>query len=142
MSLRYSPPKRTVGPRAKENERMRRKVWPAVLKRANYHCENCQAEGVQLVGHHVAGRPGSGLCLGPWANCEELLVALCVGCHRLIHMDKLLTDKLRGEAAWRLYDRALSEAYVIGWRAFDPGVDPADEIRRFVRLLEDQGIEP
>ena len=142
MTLRYSPPKRSQGPRAKENERMRRKVWPAVLKRAKYRCENCQAEGVQLVGHHVAGRPGSGLCLGPWANCEELLVALDADCHRKIHSDKLVADNLRFAAAQRLYKTALRQAWAVDWRALDPSVDPADEIRRFVRLLEDQGIEP
>ena len=137
LKLRYTPLKRTPGPRAKENQRMRAKVWPAVLRRDGFKCAVCGALGVQLVGHHVAGRPGSGLCLGEWANSEELLTALCEGCHREAHVGAgQLREKLMRQGGSRLFYRRPEPRPVIAQ------FSPQERIRELVRQLEALGLRP
>lgn len=137
MSLRYSPPKMALGPRAKANEQARRITWPQALRRAWYRCEGCGAKDVDLVGHHIAGRPGSGFCLGPWANCVELLAVLCSDCHREAHLgDGQRREQLLWLGATRLF-----------WRHPEPRPVVAqftapERIRELVRSLEASGIEP
>ena len=144
--MSWAPRKRSAGPRTVANEAARRRNWQAILRRANFRCEGCGAiDHLELA--HLCGRPGSGMCLGPWANSVELGVALCasdpmtgkIGCHPKIdrHIDNELRITLQTDAADRLWhrlpggDRVASDAEYI-----------AASIREAVRRLEAAGIEP
>ena len=90
--LRYSPPKRTLGPRAQANQKARRETWPAVLRRAGYRCEMCQSRE-QLFWAHCVGSPATGLRLGEIANSEALTCALCRDCHDALDRRRPRTDE-------------------------------------------------
>jgi hypothetical protein len=147
--MRYTPPKRTPGPRARANNAAHKRDWLAILQRQRFACAGCGARSVPLQDAHLAGRPGSGACLGAWANAPELRVALCcadpargtLGCHEKIDrdLDPELRDRLRWEAVQRLDDCIQPD---LGDSAGDPAADPLDAIRALVRLAEERHIPP
>lgn len=150
MRLTWTPKKFQTGPRTKANEAARRRNWQAILRRANFRCEGCGAiDHLELA--HLCGRPGSGMCLGPWANSVELGVALCasdpmtgkIGCHPKIdrHLDEQLRANLDYQGCRRLHERADS---IFPNKPRSPLYldDIPSEIRKFVRRLEAAGILP
>ncbi|MGH3263147.1 MAG: hypothetical protein ACRDNS_14250 [Trebonia sp.] len=150
--MRFTP-LRQVGRRTRENRAAHLRDWQAILARAGRRCEGCGVRDASLQDAHLAGRPGSGACLGPWANAPELRAALCcadprtglLGCHEKIdrNLDPELRDRLRWAAARRLLARLHGRAVAFR-RVNDDGTEaePLDVIRGLVRELEVEGMEP
>lgn len=127
----------TRGPRTVANEAARAACWPKVKRRAHYRCENCK-EALPLEWAHLLGRPGSGACLGRWANSVDLTMALCHLCHALhdqYRMSKPERRSLQLRAIKRLGER-LGDAVDLA----DP--DPVATIRTLVRRLETAEVWP
>jgi len=157
--MKYTPPKRTLGPRATRNAADRRIAFHKVLTDPlrGMKCEGCGAADVTLQWAHVAGRPGSGSCLGVWANSSELTTALCadnirartVGCHSRYdrHLDAGLRRRLLAAAAVRIQGRLRAEART-SKALVDVNVETIRAetalgiIRRTVAELERLGVEP
>lgn len=139
MKLRWRPkPNKT--PRALEYDRIRRIVWPAVLRRSGHRCEGCGASNVTLSLAHLFGRPSTGAGLGPWAHCEHLVAPLCEvldnggpGCHRQIDraLSPTLARRLRAVALQRLALATVGEK--------PPFQGTLDEARQLVAELESLG---
>ena len=144
--MKYTPRKRTLGRLAKANDAAHRRDWQAILARQNWTCAGCGARDVALQDAHLAGRPGSGATLGPWANAPELRVALCcadpakgtLGCHERLDrgLDPALQDRLRRAGAEALAARINAPECF----SLRPSVDPLDAIRYLVRLAEERHI--
>lgn len=60
----------------------------AVLERANWKCENCQTDAVELHVHHLAYLKKK----EPWEYPLDYLMALCRACHE---QRQEIEDKLR-----------------------------------------------
>jgi len=146
--MRYSPMRR-VGKRTVAGRIAHLRDWQSILARQGYRCAGCGARDVALQDAHLAGRPGSGACLGPWADAPELRAGLCcadpragtLGCHERADrsLDPSLRDRLRWEAAARLADR-LGTARPTLPLLLDPAADALGTIRELVRQLEAAGI--
>lgn len=144
MKMRWRP-KAAKTPRALEYDRIRRLVWPAVLRRAAFRCEGCGAQNVELQAAHLFGRRATGAGLGDWANCEHLMAALCtvhdgaVGCHERVdrHLDVHLAQRLRREALYRLSEAVEGRPTAVGQIRLFTGT--LDEARRLVAELEASG---
>lgn len=148
--MRFTP-LRQVGRRTRDNRAAHLRDWQGILARQGYRCAGCGARDVALQDAHLCGRPGSGACLGPFANAAELRAGLCcadpraglLGCHEKIDrgLDPDLLGRLRWEAVGRLQQRlAAATARVV---RVDVGgsLDPLDAIRELVRQLEATGTE-
>jgi len=126
-------PIRQKGRRGLENDRIRTFVWGRVLARVPaYQCDGC-GERYGLEWAHLFGRPGSGFCLGPWANSAELTTKLCRQCHNTIdrHLDEGgLAHKLRWAAMGRLVNT------IAGTRTDGA---PYEGIRVFIVKAEETG---
>ncbi len=157
--MKYTPPKRTLGPRATRNAADRRIAFHKVLTDPlrGMKCEGCGAADVTLQWAHVAGRPGSGSCLGVWANSSELTTALCadnimsrtVGCHSRYdrYLDAGLRRRLLAAAAVRIQERLRAEArtskVLVPLNVEAIRAEAAvGIIRRTVAELERLGVEP
>ena len=143
--LRYSPPKRTLGPRAQANQKARRETWPAVLRRAGFRCEMCQSRE-QLFWCHVFGRPATGLKLGEWANTEALTAALCQSCHDALDRRRPTTVEDRERVSALILAAAMYfRSDCVDWGespAGTEGYSPVDLVREMVRRLEANGMRP
>ena len=161
--MRYTPPKKTLGPRAKKNSSDRRVSFNRILTdpQRGVRCEGCGQEGVTLQWAHVAGRSGSGACLGEWANSPELTTALCAdnimvgkrGCHSRYDLrlnrtvDRQLRRRLMAAAAVRI--QAKLRAEVGKSRAlvtFSEERVTADRALEIIRMTVDElvhlGVDP
>lgn len=147
MSFTYKQPVRRAaksGPRAVANEKARKVNWPGALRDAGYRCVVC-CERKDLVGHHAGGRPGSGLCLGAWANAQELLVPLCAECHDEVHASSIgsarqvvllyAVEQLAGRYNNLLpHEETLLAPESVEWSI--------SVLRSMVRTLEERGVQP
>jgi hypothetical protein len=137
MKARSPLPK--TGKRSRAWVVTRRKVLPLLLDRQDGGCACCRrALPESPAVHHVAGRNGSGLCLGPWADSPDLLVALCRDCHQEVHADPL--GQKREQLLWGAVGR-LAFRLPRG-EVFIPDLSGVEAVRGTVRRLEAAGVEP
>ncbi len=133
------------GPRARANAAAHRRDWSTIQQRQGFVCAGCGAR-LPLQDAHLAGRPGSGACLGPWANAPELRAGLCSddprtgrrGCHE--KMDGGFAHDLRDRLRWQAACRLLARVGV----PLDLDLDgsPLGAIRCLVRFAEAKGTAP
>ncbi len=108
-----------------------------VSRRARGRCEVCQAQGVGIDWHHVAGR--GHLIEEPFASWHLLTCGVCRDCHNRIHADPLGKEAVKVQTACmaRLNDHSdgrLPEPW--------PDARPLDVIRAYVRTLAEDGFDP
>lgn len=125
-------PKRKTPP---AERRRRDRLMPQLRARAGDVCEGCGRIALRRDVQHVFGRPGSGHCLGEWANAPELLLLLCRVCHNACDRGEspALRDRLRQLAVGRLAAR---------YGLSVPDWEPSEQARWCVRQLEGRGEHP
>ncbi|MHB8311834.1 MAG: hypothetical protein ACYDD0_00810 [Candidatus Dormibacteria bacterium] len=108
-----------------------------VSRRARGRCECCEAQGVGIDWHHVAGR--GHLLEEPFASWHLLTCGLCRTCHNSVHNDPLGKEAVKVQTACvsRLMDHSNGKM-TEPW----PDPRPLDLIREYVRQLVEDGFNP
>ncbi len=135
---------RPFGKRGKQWAEAKQAAEATLERRSNGRCEYCHKRFDRLDTHHAAGRPGSGLCLGPVADTADLLTRLChddpmtgnQGCHTLAHFDSLVRDSVRFAAAERLARTLDDDA---AWSVYSDISLPIDDtLRELARMWDER----
>lgn len=84
-----------------------------IMKLANFHCQQCDAEDKTLNVHHSFYEKG----LYPWQYPEESLYCLCEDCHKKAQDIKTLINRQLGKVSLEFHEQVLG--YLMGMEMAD-----------------------